>query len=191
MKKRVLTTFEYDLLQKLLLLEQDKLLGVLEKYLIGVYSDERVINGDDNFLYAIGDIPILLVAHLDTVHRFAPYEIFYDKDKNVIWSPEGLGADDRAGVFAILRILANGFRPHVLFTTDEEIGGLGAYYVTEIGLVPQVNFVIELDRQGENDSVFYWCDNEKFETYINKFGFKTDIGTFSDISVLCPECGVS
>ena len=40
--------------------------------------------------------------------------------KNVMISPDGLGADDRAGVFMIMNIVKAGFRPHVIFTTDEE-----------------------------------------------------------------------
>ena len=49
-----------------------------------------------------------------------------------------------------------------------------------------LKYIIELDRQGTNDCVFYNCSNEEFTNYIEQFGFITDWGTFSDISDICP-----
>lgn len=46
--------------------------------------------------------------------------------------------------------------------------------------------MIELDRQGKNDCVFYSCDNDDFIAYIESFGFIEDFGSFSDISILGP-----
>ena len=46
--------------------------------------------------------------------------------------------------------------------------------------------LIELDRANEKDAVFYSCDNKEFESYIESFGFITDWGTFSDISIIAP-----
>ena len=58
----------------------------------------RKIQNTKKYLYAEGSIPILLVSHLDTVHKNLPTTIYWDKEQNVYWSPQGLGADDRAGV---------------------------------------------------------------------------------------------
>jgi putative aminopeptidase FrvX len=81
----------------------------------------------------------------------------------VIWSPDALGADDRAGVFAIIKILQSGLRPHIIFTTDEETGGYGAKALTSNACPFQdVRYFIELDRQGALDCVFYNCDNKHF-----------------------------
>lgn len=147
-----------------------------------------------DFLFAKGDIPIALVAHMDTVFSFPPREIFYDSEKTTFWSPEGLGADDRAGVFAIIKIINSGLRPYVIFTTDEEIGGFGADAISEYVKPEGLKYLIELDRQGENDCVFYQCDNRDFVDYVETFGFEEAIGTFSDISIICPQwkiCGVN
>ena len=57
-----------------------------------------------------------------------------------------------------------------------------------------MKYIIQLDRQGTNDCVFYDLYNPKFMDYIESFGFVEDFGTFSDISILCPEwkiCGVN
>jgi DNA-directed RNA polymerase subunit RPC12/RpoP len=39
--------------------------------------------------------------------------------------------------------------------------------------------------------VFYDCDNEDFEKYVEKFGFVTAYGSFTDICHLCPSWGVA
>ena len=39
----------------------------------------------DNFVYAEGNIPILLIAHVDTIHSTLPIEIYHDKEQQVIY----------------------------------------------------------------------------------------------------------
>ena len=73
------------------------------------------------YLYAEGSVPVLLVAHLDTVHRELVRDICYNADRTVVMSPQGIGGDDRAGVYMALRILEQA-RCHVLFCEDEETG---------------------------------------------------------------------
>lgn len=153
----------------------------------------------ENYIIATGDIPVCLIAHLDTVfdkdtfrQRFG-LEWFYDADEEVLWSPEGAGFDDRAGVYAILDIIERGYRPHIIFTCGEEVGGIGAYELTDINNKPPFDckFLIELDRAGYNDSVYYDCDNSDFEKFINDYGFATEIGTFTDISIIAPKWGLA
>ena len=152
--------------------------------------DEVIYGNTTDYLYAKGDIPILLVAHMDTVHKKLP-RVEQDIQQNILWSKTGIGADDRAGIAAILRILKDGYRPHVLFTDGEECGCLGAKVAVKELPAPEVNYIIQLDRKGSIDSVYYDNDNDKFEEYVNSFGFKTAMGSFSDISALCPIWGIS
>ena len=49
------------------------------------------------YLYAEGTIPVLLVAHMDTVHRQPVEQICYSADRAVAMSPQGIGGDDRCG----------------------------------------------------------------------------------------------
>ena len=102
--------------------------------------------------------------------------------------PEGLGADDRAGVYAIVRIIKAGYRPHIIFTTDEELGCVGANAMAK--QMPQpfasMKYIIELDRRGTNDCVFYDCANDDFTKYVESFGFIENFGSYSDICELCP-----
>ena len=77
--------------------------------------------------------------------------IFHDKENGVYWSPDGLGADDRAGVIMILSILRKTkLRPNILFTTDEETNATGALSVCDLRktLFGDVKYIIVLDRQG-------------------------------------------
>ena len=138
------------------------------------------------FLYAPGEIPVLLVAHMDTVHYEPPSIICYSKDGRYIMSPQGIGGDDRAGVYMILQILQR-VNCHVLFCEDEESGGHGAKAFTKSGIKMDVNYIIELDRKGDNDAVYYGCDNPEFREFIHSFGFQESIGSFSDISILAPH----
>ena len=59
------------------------------------------------YLYAEGTIPVLLVAHMDTVHRQPVEQICYSEDKAVAMSPQGIGGDDRCGVHSLLGELAD------------------------------------------------------------------------------------
>lgn len=187
---QVLSPNDLKLFKNLLEASPEKLMRMLNRILCGRYSN-LTYTGD--YLYAIGDIPIGLVAHVDTVFPEPPEDIYYDREKGVMWSSQGLGADDRAGVFAILKIIQSGLRPTIIFTTDEEVGGLGAaQLVKDFPECPisELKYLIQLDRRGTNDCVFYDCYNEDFITYVESFGFIEAFGTFSDIAELCPAWDV-
>ena len=143
------------------------------------------ITDKSGYLYAEGTIPVLLVAHMDTVHRQPVEQICYSEDRAVAMSPQGIGGDDRCGVWMILQILRTA-KGHVLFCEDEEVGCVGAKKFTRGSLRPQVNYIVELDRRGSNDAVFYRCDNPEFEDFVTSFGFETAGGSCSDISYIAP-----
>ena len=150
------------------------------------YYEKSNIHATQDYIYALGEIPVTLIAHLDTIYCQPPTTIYHDPEHSVIWTPQGLGADDRAGVFAILHILEQGYRPSIIFTSKEEVGGLGAQQMVYDFPFPLVEtyFLIELDRQGTCDAVYYDCGNRDFERFISSFGFTTNIGSFSDIAII-------
>lgn len=142
------------------------------------------------FLYAPGELPVLLVAHLDTVHAEPVRDICCSAGGTILMSPQGIGGDDRAGVYMALQIIQQA-RCHVLFCEDEEIGGQGARKFTQSGLSANVNYIVEMDRRGYDDAVFYNCDNREFVDFVTSFGFNEEYGTFSDISVVAPHLGIA
>jgi hypothetical protein len=169
-------------------MSQHELKNYMEAYL--KECKYNTINGD-GFLYAKGSEPVLLVAHLDTVHKLKCTEIV-EKD-GVLSSPQGIGGDDRCGVFIIMNIVKD-LHCSVLLCEDEEVGGKGA---TKFCKTPNinnlgVNYMIEFDRKGYNEAVFYGCDNKDFTKFVcDNTGFKFDNGSFSDISRLAPAAKVA
>jgi putative aminopeptidase FrvX len=149
----------------------------------------------NDYIFAEGDYPILLVAHMDTVSPYSYYtgdtlQMFYDSTKKVLWGVGGAGFDDRAGIYAILEIVSKTKRkPHILFTNQEEIGGYGAKSFCkdwDKDKLPPINYMIELDKSGKKFCVFYDCDNQQFIDFIKSKDFEVTEGTFSDISILAP-----
>ena len=183
---------ELKTFENLTSLTQKELHKVMTKYLHSKYK--KVVSAK-KYIYAIGDIPIALVSHMDTVFPDPPSEIFYDAHKNVVWGDGGLGADDRAGIFAIIKLIEKGYRPSVILTTDEEVGGVGASALARKKCpFPGLKYMIELDRQGSNDCVFYQQYNPLFVDYIEDFGFVEAWGTYTDICELTSAwniCGVN
>lgn len=173
--------------EKILALDEMPLKEELKKHLKNIYDN---VSEEDGFLYAEGEVPVLLIAHLDTVHKNLAPPICWSKDKRFIMSPNGIGGDDRCGVYMILEIIKE-FKCSVLFCEQEEVGCVGAKKFCTSGINPDVNYIMEFDRKGSEDSVFYDCENKDFEKFINSVGFKTQWGSCSDISKIAPHLGVA
>lgn len=163
---------------------QDRVKKYVEMALKATHEDITV---GDGFVFAKGTFPVLLVAHMDTVHDLLPSLIVYDAENDSVSCAEGIGGDDRCGIYMILEIVKR-YNCSVLFCEDEETGGVGAKKFTKTDLAKELtfNYAIELDRRGKNDAVFYDCDNEEFEDFITSDYYKTAYGSFSDISVVAP-----
>lgn len=152
-----------------------------------------------NYILVRGEAPVMLVAHLDTVHHEPVREICKTESGNILMSPQGIGGDDRCGVYALNAVYAQSkVKPWLLFTCDEEIGGVGAeqFCLKHQGKklpkeLDELKLIIEIDRKGRNDAVYYDCANDEFEKYITDKGFKTQFGSFSDISYVAPELGAA
>ena len=172
-------------------------LKTMLKMMLESLGYEEVIS-EDGFLYAKGDIPVLLTAHMDTVHKenVKDYYEYYDsvKKQHILSSPQGIGGDDRCGIYMILDI-ARTHKCSVLFCEDEEIGGVGSKKFCEteyINELSELKYMIELDRKNGTDAVFYHCDSDKFTKFIeDNTGYKKAWGSFSDISNLAPKAGVA
>lgn len=186
-------------------MSQKKLKQFLVKELKKYYDKDK-IHARDGFLFAEGNIPVMITAHMDTVHS-NPIKDYYEwteeqvnKEKNfkydihVLSSPQGIGGDDRCGIWSILQILSFGYRPFILFNEDEEIGCIGAKkFCRNKDLIQKckdkgMKFIVEMDRKNKHDLVFYDCDNRDFTKWCEKVtGWKENYGSCSDISYLAPE----
>jgi len=162
-----------------------------------MYPSAGVREGE--YILVPGEAPVLLVAHLDTVHKDRVRQICKTSNGNILMSPQGIGGDDRCGVYALVTAHAmSEKKPWLLFTCNEEVGGVGASTFCKDYCMKQfpkeldtMKMLIEIDRKGRTDAVYYDCDNPDFEQYINGKGFVTQHGSFSDISYIAPELGVA
>lgn len=167
----------------------------LKAYLKDYFKKEgKEVKEGAGYLYVEGSFPVLLSAHLDTVHHDLPKEIVYEDGK--IWSPQGIGGDDRCGVYAIMRILKEIDCPAV-FCEDEETGGFGGSLFAEspicddLSKSDRIKYVIDLDRKGSDEAIYYELDNSEFEWFVEKKFWHSDWGTFTDICTICPALGVA
>lgn len=177
-------------------LSQTNLKEILVTEMLKYYKASDIID-DAGFLYIRGS-NILLTAHMDTVHKEPVKQVVVEKHegKTIVSSPQGIGGDDRCGIYMILEILQmTELRPTIIFCEDEEVGGVGSNkfcksdYIYEL---TEIKFAVELDRANANDLVYYDCGNEEFMEFCSKVtGYKTAYGTFSDICHFSPELDVA
>ena len=174
--------------------------GFLCKRMKEIYPETTFIG--DGYIYCRGEIPVLLTAHMDTVHTklIKDYyeDVQVDSKGNVthtISSPQGIGGDDRCGIYEILQVLEDGYRPYILFCEEEEKGGIGSdkFCATEyIKELTGMKFLLELDRANANDLVFYSNDNKDWIEWVeDETNWEKSWGSFSDICNLSPECGIA
>lgn len=147
----------------------------------------------DDWIYVDNGNPIMLVAHIDTITRSKKLKFRIKKDK-IMARNSVLGADDRAGVFAILEILARCKRdnvpmPSILFTNYEESGCIGVdNFIKSKKMKENMKFFIEMDREGWNEYVTYYYQVPKeVEDYVESFGYVSDYGSMSDVGSLTEE----
>lgn len=176
---------------------QPEVKAYMKSYLI---SQKYNVVDENGFLYAKGTVPVLLVAHMDTVHKAQCKTI--NNVNGRLTSPQGIGGDDRCGVFIIANLVKE-LNCSVLLCEDEEKGGIGAKKFTSATYKRtdengnevkekyiehlDVNYMVEFDRKGNNDAVFYSCDNTDFIDFVEDMtNFKCSTGSFSDISILMP-----
>ena len=175
---------------------------VLTAHNYNVIATDKYIAG---IKHTDGQYPLLL-AHLDTINShhgslIKPEDMAYNEALNSLcvapWAnPEVmcLGADDRAGLTIIAKLLNSKAKFNVLFTTDEEIGCVASDYIVShkelAGLADYTSCLIQIDRGNHQGSfkecVFYQYDYTKNNDFLNKITeyFEVANGTFTDIAVL-------
>ena len=175
--------------EKLVLKTQEE----MKSYLIGRLGNLGKVKHGDGYIYHKGTFPVLLCAHMDTVHKDRINTLVYAN--GTISSPQGIGGDDRCGIYMILKILKK-YDCHVVFLEDEEVGCVGAKKFVNTKLCKKLKneglkYIIEFDRKENNHAVTYECDNKEFDKFITKEFFKKEHGTCSDISYIAPELGIA
>ncbi len=114
-----------------------------------------MIDEAGNLWFKVGQSRTLFAAHTDTCHHTEGPNPFTVKDGIVKAGAEVLGADDGAGVAILCHLMANNIPGTYLFTTQEEVGGIGAKYVADNFpyLLEQFDRSICFDRAGTEEII--------------------------------------
>lgn len=150
--------------------------AILEEYFGKIHSD------DNSYVFAMGENPICLVAHADTLRNGIPVKLAQSGDY-IINMNGVLGADDRAGIYIIFRILSECTLkriklPSVLITSKEETGLIGSKnfvnskWFLNTGAHLITDLIINLDYRGHKKFVTYGKNIPNIvENYVQNFGF--------------------
>lgn len=114
-----------------------------------------MIDESGNVWFSVGESKTLFAAHTDTVHLSAGFNLFSESDGFVLAADECLGADDGAGVALLSHMISNNVAGTYLFTTGEEVGGVGAKHIAQnLGcILRKFDRAICFDRAGVSEIV--------------------------------------
>lgn len=134
-----------------------------------------------------------IVAHLDQVQRRHSRDFVAIETEDIIfgYSPqnrrrEGLGADDKNGIWIALKCLEKFECLKVAFFVSEETGCVGSGNA-DMGFFEDTRFVIEPDRRGYGDliteiSYTSLCSHEFLKDIgFEAFGYKEENGLMTDV----------
>lgn len=137
-----------------------------------------------------------IVAHLDQVQRNHSKDFIPIETKELIfgYSPrnrrqEGLGADDKNGIWCALKCLERYDTLKVAFFVEEETGCRGSSQA-DMDFFKDCRFVIQPDRRGYKDLITHigWtelCSDEFLKaTGYEQFGYQKTEGAMTDILAL-------
>lgn len=143
---------------------------------------------------------ILLSAHLDQVSTNGPAVHFYKSKDDIIkaynkdWQRTSLGADDKNGVWLILKMIEKGSHIDFIISEGEEVGCVGISKIEKHIKESTADIALVLDRKGDKDilkggSVDVYCDTLAgyLRNYWNFNGsnYAVTTGSISDTRVIC------
>lgn len=204
------TRLNYGLLKKLYAIhspsgKEEKMIQFLIYYIKSLPGEIKF--GKDNYgnLYAWkGESKTYpcIAAHLDQVQRIHSKDFKAIETRDLIFgfSPcnhqfEGVGADDKNGIFIALEALKKYDCLKVVFFREEEIGCNGSSHA-EMSFFDDCRFVIQCDRRGNSDLITsIGCTDLCSERFIQdidpeKWGYKEEQGMMTDVETL-KENGLS
>jgi len=150
-----------------------------------------------NQIYRVNPDTPLLCAHLDHVGMLPTRHIVIDNKKGTITGNRNIGADDKNGVWIVLRLLRLFPNISFIFSTNEElmcIASINGYKNIEdiltTELMKDIRYGLVFDRRGKDDIIGGYNEyaSDRFLDDVSKigeeFGYSSGIGTFSDCDLL-------
>ncbi len=137
-----------------------------------------------------------IVAHLDQVQDIHSSDFKAIETEEIIFGysaknrqQEGIGADDKNGVWVCLKTLEKCDYLKIAFFVQEEIGCIGSSQ-SDITFFDDCRFVLQADRKGHSDFIttIGWSPlcSEEFvaDCEIERFGYKEATGMITDVGEL-------
>lgn len=166
--------------------------GYVKKHIPGVtFRSDHV--GNLYMTRGISETYPCIVAHLDQVQREHSKDFKAIETEDIIfgYSPknrkrEGLGADDKNGIWIALKCLEKYECIKVAFFISEEIGCIGSRNA-DMNFFEDTRFVIEPDRRGFENlitdiSYTSLCSNDFLRDIgFERFGYKEESGMMTDV----------
>lgn len=161
-----------------------------------------------NIYHLSKDNFIILSAHLDQVKTNGAAKYFRKKDGiikayNYKWERTSLGADDKNGVWLILKILESGQDVNFIISEGEERGCIGIRALEDNGVLDDIDssqICLVLDRRGNTDILKgggsdIYCSTlaQSLCNFLQK-DYKVTTGSLSDtahISMYCESVNIS
>lgn len=144
----------------------------------------------------VADTYAVLCAHLDQVQRKYPRDYTVVQTEHIIfgYSPKtrsycGLGADDKNGIWIVLKCLQKYPALKVCLFTSEEVGCVGSSHA-DMDFFKDAKYVIQADRRGAHDLVtnigFTELCSDEFLADIpyHKYGYAITDGLSTDVGQL-------
>lgn len=140
-----------------------------------------------------------VVAHMDTVHSIRGMVDVLEVQhggRTILTSPDGIGGDDKCGIYSVFYALKMFKNVKAVFFTQEETGCVGSNAI-EHDFFDDCGYIIQLDRWGRGDFIdTYYSDptvspeySEAAAPVLQKFGYKSTEGLFTD-SITLHDNGV-
>ena len=148
------------------------------------------------------DNDVLLSAHLDQVATNGPAVHFYKtpegsiKAYNKDWERTSLGADDKNGVWLIMKLVESDYEFDFIISEGEEVGCVGINNIEEHIKESTADYAIVLDRKGDTDilkggSSDVYCEALAYnlKNFLNiqdpLNAYTVATGSISDTRVIC------
>lgn len=154
-------------------------------------------------IYSLQGNDFILSAHLDQVKTNGKVEhLVLTKDDNIVgynnkWRRTSLGADDKNGVWLILKMLEKGQDIDFIISEGEEFGCVGIEALEKVGVLNSITdeqICLVLDRRGNYDILkgggsTTYCD-ALARNLCNFLDDGSDVttGSLSDTATICKHC---
>lgn len=122
-------------------------------WLATTYPDLERIDEAGNLHFKIGESETLFAAHTDTVHHKGGENNFAIEGGFIRANEDCLGADDGTGIAILCHMMSHRIPGRYIFTTGEEVGGLGARYLEENFDFTPYKRSICFDRAGTSEII--------------------------------------